>query len=249
MITVHFRFYEELNNYLPEELRKVWFDYHTEKNSTMAEVIKSIGVPLEEIDLILVNQQAKKSSYTLQNNDRISVYPIFETFDLTRSGHLHDKPLRNPTFICDVHLGKLCKLLRMLGFDTLYSNNYTESKIVSLAKKENRIILSKSRSLVKSPSVTHAFGIRSADPLEQIRDITEKLQLANNLHPLTRCLKCNNLIEAVEKEKIAKKLEKRTNRYYNEFFICPSCNQIYWKGSHYENMLKYIDQKIRNKTT
>lgn len=125
MNQVFFRFYEELNDYLPEELRKVWFECLIENETSVSEKIQSLGIPLDNIDLILVNQQSRGFGYILQDGDRISVYPVFELFDLSEVSRLREKPLRNPTFICDVHLGRLCKYLRMLGWDTLYSNHYT----------------------------------------------------------------------------------------------------------------------------
>ncbi|MFC2137430.1 Mut7-C RNAse domain-containing protein [Bacteroidota bacterium] len=79
----------------------------------------------------------------LKNNDRISVFPVFELFDISELIKLREKPLRNIKFICDVHLGKLCKYLRMLGFDTLYSNQYTNDDLTEISNDERRIILSK----------------------------------------------------------------------------------------------------------
>ena len=240
MNQVYFRFYEELNDYLPEEKRKVWFEYSFSGEILMQDAMHSMGVPSEEIDLILVNQQSKAFDYMLQDGDRISVYPVFELFDLSGASPLREKPLRNPTFICDVHLGRLCKYLRMLGLDTLYSNQYTPEEMIAISRQEKRIILSRSYQLTRHKEVTHSYWIRSADPLEQVKDLIIKLDLSSWTDPLIRCMKCNDKIVPVEKPVILHRLQSRTAKYYTEFFNCPTCNQIYWKGSHFENMLNFI---------
>ncbi|MCX6237300.1 MAG: twitching motility protein PilT [Bacteroidia bacterium] len=246
MNQVYFRFYEELNNYLPNENRKVWFDYSFPDGISLKDAIQSMGVPPDEIDLILVNQQSKGFDHMLQEGDRISVFPVFELFDLTGISLLRDKPLRNPTFICDVHLGWLSKYLRMLGMDTLYSNKYTPEEIIDFSRQEKRIILSRSYQLTRQTEVTHSYWIRSSEPLEQLKDLINKLDLINLTDPFTRCLNCNGKLVPVEKQEILHRLEARTAKYYEEFFNCQTCNQIYWKGSHYENMVVFIQQHLPN---
>lgn len=246
MNQVRFRFYEELNDYLPEGKRKVWFEYFFLDVISLKDAFKLLEIPSAEIDLILVNQQSKGFDYMLHDGDRISVYPVFELFDISGISGVREKPLRNPGFICDVHLGRLCKYMRMLGLDTLYSNQYTTEEIITLSNQEKRIILSRSFQLTRHKEVTHSYWIRSSDPLEQIKDLINQLDLSNLTDPLTRCLNCNHQLMTVEKRKILDRLQVRTAKYYNEFFSCPNCDQIYWKGSHFENMLKFIHQHLRN---
>jgi uncharacterized protein with PIN domain len=242
MIRVKFRFYEELNDYLPEELRKGWIESSAEPGTSVGEKISSFEIPLGEIDLILVNQQSESFDYILQEEDRISVYPVFESFDISEISKLRDKPLRVVTFICDVHLGRLCKYLRMLGFDTSYSNNYTPGQIIDISNLEKRIILSKSIQLIRHKEVTRAYWVRSSEPLEQLIDLIYGLDILKWANPLTRCLNCNSMLETVEKEDVIDRLEERTAKYYTAFFRCPVCDQIYWKGSHYESMMEFIHQ-------
>jgi len=244
MNQVFFRFYEELNDYLPDEERKVWIEYFFKDRMNIQDAIQSFGVPPGEIDLILVNQQSKSFDYLLQDGDRISVYPVFELFDLSGISRLREKPLRNPTFICDVHLGRLCKYLRMLGWDTLYSNHFTPDEMIAISLRERRIILSRSYRLTRHKEVSHSYRIRSSDSLEQVKDLISKLDLSDRINPLTRCLNCNAMLVPVDKQAVIQLLQDRTAKYYNEFFKCPDCNQIYWKGSHFENMLRFISNKI-----
>jgi uncharacterized protein with PIN domain len=246
MSKVSFRFYEELNDHLPQAMRQVWIESGIETPASVGEKIQSLGVPLDEIDLILVNEQSKSFDYLLQDGDRVSVYPVFESFDLSEIIQVREKPLRDPRFICDVQLGRLCKYLRMLGWDTHYSNLYTPDDLIELSLEEKRIILTRNVRLARHKRVTHALWIRSSDPLEQLKELVTKLHLSNQANPLTRCLVCNGLLVPVEKHKILSRLEPRTAKYYTEFFDCLTCDQIYWKGSHYANMLQFIELNIQN---
>ena len=138
-----FRFYEELNDFLPLDKRKKIFSYNFEGNPSVKDAVEAIGVPHTEIDLILANSKSVAFSYHLQDGDMISVYPVFESMDISNVTHLREKPLRKPKFILDVHLGKLAKYLRMLGFDALYETDYKDSRIVNIAKTQNGTILTR----------------------------------------------------------------------------------------------------------
>lgn len=245
MNQVFIRFYEELNNYLPEKMRKVWVESGIESDTSVGEKIQSFEIPLEGVDLILVNEHSSGFDYILQPGDRISVYPEFETFDISALNLLRDEPLRHPKFSCDVHLGKLCKYLRMLGWDTFYSNVYSPEKLIELSHVEKRVLLSRSLQLTRQKQVTHALWVRSADPMEQVKEVIQKLDLTKGADALTRCLNCNEKLVLVEKKEILHRLEDRTANYYEEFFICQKCDQIYWKGSHFENMLEFIRQRLQ----
>ncbi len=244
MSKVYFRFYEELNDHLPEEKRQVWFEYPLKDRISVQQAIRSLGVPPTEVDLILVNQISRGFDYILQDKDRISVYPVFELFDISEISELREKPLREIRFICDVHLGKLSRYIRMLGFDTLYSNHYTNEQIIRIADEEKRIILSCNYRLIRDKRVTRSYWIRSSVPLEQIRDLVNKLDLSNSIDPLTRCMECNGILVPVDKQQILPQLEPRTANYFDEFFRCDTCDRIYWKGSHFENMLGFIHQYV-----
>lgn len=242
MNQVRFRFYEELNDYLPEELHKGWIESSAEPGTSVGQMIGSFGVPLNEVDLILVNQQSESFDYKLQAGDSVSVYPVFETFNISRVSKLRDKPLRDPAFVCDVHLGRLSKYLRMFGFDTSYANDYTPQQIIAISHQQKKIILSRSTQLVRHKEVTHAWWIRSSVPREQLKDLIYGLDILKWANPLTRCINCNNMLETVTKQQVLHQLEERTAKYYTEFFRCSVCDHLYWKGSHYESMLEFIHQ-------
>lgn len=241
---IKFRFYEELNIYLPEGNRKIWFDFYFIGIHTLREIFRSMKVPMTEIDLVLVNQHSKDLDYEVQDRDRISVFPIFESLDISGITKVREKPLRNPTFICDVHLGRLCRYLRMLGFDTAYSNRFSPTNLIEQSIAEKRILLSKSYRLTHYPKVERAYRIRSSDPEEQIKDLICHLSLADLADPFTRCLNCNSELQSVQKSEVREQLQPNTAKYYDEFLRCPSCNKLFWEGSHYEHMLEFIQEHL-----
>lgn len=235
-----FRFYEELNDFLPEEKRKVRFTHFYTDRTSVKDMIESLGVPHSEIDLILINGQSVDFSYIVQDDDDISVYPVFESFDVRDLTHLRQKPLREPKFVADVHLGKLARYMRMLGLDTLYDNNYTKDDLVNISIEKRRTILTRDRNILKRNDVTHGYWVRSFDPLEQAREVIERFHLEGELKEFSRCMECNGVLESVDMEDIIDELPPKVRQSQTEFYRCPVCQRIYWKGTHYEKMKRLI---------
>jgi uncharacterized protein with PIN domain len=240
MPTARFRFYAELNDLLPRRLRQVSFEHTFADRSSVKHIIEALGVPHTEVDLMLVNGHSVDFSYLLKEGDQVSVYPVFETFDITPVVHLRPLPLREPRFILDTHLGKLAAYLRMLGFDTRYENSFEDGELALIASEEKRIILTRDRGLLKRKLVTHGYIVRETDPRVQIVEVIKRFDLSTSISAFKRCIRCNGLLQAVSKEKIIDRLQSNTIRYFDEFQTCSSCKRIYWKGSHYERMKKFI---------
>jgi uncharacterized protein len=241
-----FRFYEELNEFLPSEKKKKPFSYSFNGTPSVKDAIEALGVPHGEIDLVLVNGLSVSFSYKLTDGDNVSVYPVFETLDVTPLVHLRAKPLRITRFILDVHLGRLARYLRLCGLDTTYRRDYADPEIIRLSEAENRIILTRDLELLKNKKVTHGYWIRSQHLNEQLREVFLRFDLLGQLLPFSRCIECNGLLIHVLKEDVLDQLQPETIKYYTEFRKCSDCNRIYWEGSHYERMKKYIDNLIKN---
>lgn len=239
--TAIFRFYEELNDFLPREKRKVSFEHYFEGSPAIKDVIEALGAPHTEIDLVLANGNSVDLRYRLQDGDRVAVYPVFEALDISPVSKVRNSPLREIKFILDVHLGKLARHLRLLGFDALYENNFSDEEIVDIAGKEKRIILTRDRGLLKNKKVTHGYWLRSQLPKLQLREIVSRFDLRNLFRPFTRCLECNSNIVSVEKEKVRQHLPPNTSKYYRDFYQCPGCGKIYWEGSHYQKMVTFLE--------
>src|SRR5437762_12738938 len=132
MAVASFRFYEELNDFLSLQRRKRDTAFVCAPGATVKHAIEALGVPHTEVELILANSESVDFSYVVQEGDRISVYPVFETLDDTRVLKVRVAPLRRTRFIADTQLGRLAKYLRMLGFDTLYENGYTDAQLARI---------------------------------------------------------------------------------------------------------------------
>ncbi|MDZ7343194.1 MAG: Mut7-C ubiquitin/RNAse domain-containing protein, partial [candidate division KSB1 bacterium] len=188
MNCAYFRFYEELNDFLPEEKKKTTFVHHFKDRASIKDMIEAIGVPHTEIDLILVNGQAVDFSYLVQDRDRISVYPVFESLDISAVTNLRKQPLREAKFVLDVHLGKLASYLRLVGFDTLYRNDFSDAELAEISSRERRILLTKDRRLLKRRIVTHGYCIRETAPKKQLLEVLKRFDLFKSLDPFSRCL-------------------------------------------------------------
>lgn len=244
----NFRFYAELNDCLPASRRYQSFIYPFSGNPSIKDSIESLGVPHTEVDLILVNQISVDFDYHLKNGDMVSVYPVFESMDISPLVRLRAKPLRNTRFILDVHLGKLARKLRMIGFDTLYRNDYSDPEIVNISLKDRRIILSRDRGILKRKSVSHGYWVRSTRTDAQIREVLHRFNLYSQIKPFDRCMICNGKIKKVNKEAVMDRLPPKTILYYDEIYSCLGCDRLYWKGSHYHKMDGYI-QDLRRELT
>jgi uncharacterized protein len=236
MSSVQLRFYEELNDFLPPQRRKVTFTHELTRRTSVKDLIESFGVPHTEVEVILVNGESVDFSYIVQAGDRISVYPMFESLDVTPLIRLREKPLRNPRFVVDANLGQLARYLRLVGFDAIYQNNFTDTEVAQLSSQERRIVLTRDRALLRHKIITHGYFVRAVKPREQVREVLARLDLYRAVRPFTRCLRCNGELEAVDKETVLEQLEPKTKQYYHHFRRCKSCGQAYWRGSHFDRM-------------
>ena len=240
--SIHIRFYEELNDFLPESRRKKDFSHTFFGTPAIKDIVEALGIPHTEVDLILANGQSVNFTFRPEEGDRISVYPVFESIDISPVTRLRPKPLRIIRFIADVHLGRLAKYLRMVGFDTVYSNSLEDPEIVRLATAQKRIILTRDLALLKNSQVTHGYYVRSDQPNEQLAEAIQRFDLKDQIKPFKRCMECNGLIKKVNKEKIVELLKPRTRAYFNEFYQCHDCKKVYWHGSHFDRMRGIIEK-------
>ena len=241
MSSATIRFYEELNDFLPAHKRKRDITITIRQRNSIKDTIESMGVPHTEIDLILANQASVDFSYIIRDRDRISVYPVFESFDISSLNRLRPLPLRKIRFVLDAHLGKLAKYLRMLGFDTLYDNRCSDTELTNLAScGVKRILLTRDVGLLKHKQISHGYCVRSIRPRQQLVEIVERFDLKKLMMPFQRCVNCNGCLTLLEKPAARGRVPARIYQDLDKFVICNSCQQIYWQGSHYDRMTKFI---------
>ena len=227
-----FRFYEELNDFLPPEKRKRSFAYMFEGTPSIKDAIEAVGVPHTEIDVILVDGRSVGFDHRLRGGERVAVYPMFEAIDVSPLVRLRPQPLRITRFVVDVHLGALARYLRLIGFDTLWRNDLDDRAIIDIASRERRIILTRDRGILRHGRVTHGYWPRTTDPLAQLEEVVRALDLATQMRPYTRCLECNGLLAPAGGAEVASTVPPRVASMQREFRRCDGCSRVYWPGSH-----------------
>jgi uncharacterized protein with PIN domain/sulfur carrier protein ThiS len=211
-------------------------------HQTVKDVLEAMGIPHTEVDLILVNGEPVDFAHRPQTGDRIAAYPVFEALDIGPTTRLRPVPLRDPRFVVDVNLGRLARLLRVLGFDVWWSSDADDQSLADISFAQQRILLTRDRGLLKRRAISHGLFIRADDPEEQILEVIRRLDLRQRLNPLTRCVRCNGKLAGVTKDEVVDQLEPLTRRYYDEFSRCADCGQIYWAGSHYARLLTLVER-------
>jgi uncharacterized protein len=231
--TAEFRFYEELNDFLPAVRRRRTFVHAFQGTPAVKDVIESLGVPHTEIDLILIDGRSVRFSYRLRGRERVAVYPVFERFDIRPLYRLRPQPLRRSRFVADVHLGKLARRLRLLGFDTLYARDYADATLADISAREGRILLTRDVGLLKHAAVSRAHWLRSSDPQAQLREVIEAFSLRRNMNPFTRCTICNGELRRITHAAAAGRVPPRVYARLRRFDQCAGCGRIYWRGTHF----------------
>jgi uncharacterized protein with PIN domain len=176
--------------------------------------------------------------YLVKEGDQVEVYPSPAAGNASVEQGL-------PCFILDNHLGRLAVYLRMLGFDTLYRNDFQDEELAQVSDREGRILLTRDKRLLMRNLVQQGYWLRSKIPRRQLEEVVGRFGLAAIAQPFKRCVRCNEPLVIVRKEDILHRLKPLTRQYYDEFRLCPACDQIYWKGSHYQRMCGLIEQVLK----
>jgi len=223
-----FVFRGDLSQFLPLRLRGEVVRVAFEDHQTVKHLIESLGIPHVEIGEILANRAPVGPAYRPGNEDRIEVRPPAPGCSI------------EPRFVLDNHLGRLAASLRMLGFDCLYQNDFEDSQMAGLLADDPRILLTRDRRLLMRNAVQFGYCVRSLEPDVQLREVVRRFDLSGRVTPFRRCLRCNSLLQPVAKVEVLDRLEPKTKLYYDEFRICRTCDQVYWKGSHFERMQELV---------
>ncbi|HEX7635669.1 MAG TPA: Mut7-C RNAse domain-containing protein [Noviherbaspirillum sp.] len=241
MVTATFRFYEELNGFLPPERRKRSFTCRCARAATTKHMIEALGVPHTEVELVLVNGESVGFDRQIREGDRVAVYPRYETLDITPLLRVRAHALRVTRFVADAHLGGLARLLRMAGFDTLYDNNFRDSEIAAISAREGRIVLTRDRELLKRREITHGCYVHALKSVQQLREIFERLDLGRSSRPFSLCLHCNAPLHPIEKTLVQQRVAPAVWNRYECFTLCEICGRVFWKGSHWQCMRALLD--------
>ena len=140
--------------------------------------------------------------------------------------------------LCDHMLGSLARWLRFMGYDTAYPEPTSDRDLIDMARREDRILLTRDKEL--AGRVREAVGIRSGDLEEQIREVAAVLPL-RLIDPLSRCSLCNSVLLPVSRDAIEELVPVGVRSRHEEFWRCPSCQRVYWQGSHWDKMVERLN--------
>jgi uncharacterized protein with PIN domain len=244
MVRLTLRFYAELNRFLPPGRRGAALALDAPATATIKDVIESQGVPHTEVDLVLADGEPVGFAHRGRDGERIAVYPPFRSLDLGSLLRLRPPPRGEARFVLDAHLGALAALLRLLGFDALYRNDYDDPTLAAVSRDEGRILLTRDRGVLKRSAVTHGYHVWETDPQRQAAEVLRRFRLFEAVDPFRRCLGCNGPLAPVAKAAVLDRLPPRTRRHYDDFARCAACGQVYWKGAHFRRMEGLVERLL-----
>lgn len=241
-VSVRVRCYAELNDFLPLARRSGEFVVEADAGGTVKDLLEGLGVPHTEVDLLLVNGEAADFDRRLAAGDRVSAYPVFESFDITGVTLVRPEPLREARFVLDAHLGRLAAYLRLAGFDAAYARDAPDEDLVALAHAEHRILLSRDQALLKRRAVTHGSFVHATSPLDQFSEVVTRFHLARLARPFTRCTRCNGVLVDAREESVRTRVPPRSRALFARFLECNGCGRVYWEGSHYARLREVLEK-------
>jgi hypothetical protein len=145
-------------------------------------------------------------------------------------------------FAADRMLGRLARMLRLLGYDTYYANDVTAAQLLAMARGGERLILTRGETAKRFPHLDKVVSLKSEYPPQQLRELVERLGLDTRSGLWTRCTLCNAPIERVEKAAVEADVEAKIFQLYEEFYRCTGCGHVYWQGSHVERTLRNLGE-------
>jgi hypothetical protein len=229
-----FAFDPDLVELLPGPRRRTPLLYAFSGPQSAKHLIEALGIPHTEVASVAVAGEPAELGYLVRDGDRLEV----------RGAATIDRPQTEPRFVVDGHLGRLAAGLRMLGLDCVYQGQAPDDQLYQEALAESRWLLTRDRRLLMRKNVVLGYLVRSLDPRVQLDEVSRRFGLARWAVPFRRCIRCNHMLESIDKHAILDRLETLTRLYFNEFRLCPSCGQIYWKGSHFERMQTRIAELL-----
>jgi uncharacterized protein with PIN domain len=215
--------------------------YPVGRRASIKDVAEALGVPHTEIYGIEGCGRACDFSLLLEPGMRVTFLPASlvsrSPVDVTRPTRLRPRPLGTLRFLVDENVAGLVPLLRALGFDTIHDRTWDDAHIARMAADQERVVLTRDRALLKRSAVSHGRLIRSQNVDRQLLEVLGLFRTGPLDAAFMRCLRCNALTRAVDKEAVLNRLEPLTREHYDSFRLCPGCGGIYWRGSHYDRLV------------
>lgn len=232
------QFDKQLDCFLAENKNGGQFEYTLTRRASVKDIIECFGIPHTEVGHITFNKKEIDFSFVPSSIGLLNVQCVEPPFNVLLPTYLRPFPLKQVKFLADVNVIKLGRLLIIMGFDVSYSSSFLDHEIAEIAETEARIILTRDTELLKRKKIIFAKRIKTDHPYEQLIETIRFFGLEKQISFFSRCTHCNRKLAAVSKEMVIHLLEPKTKIFFNTFFQCPQCNNVFWKGSHFENLKK-----------
>ena len=243
------RFHGALNDFLPLERRGVDFPFSPRSVGSVKDLIESLGPPHPEVDVVCVDGEAVDASHRPTEGQRLDVYPARFPLEPPPAVRWSPPPLDEPRFLLDVGLGRLAGLLRMLGFDTLWRNDWADDVLARRSRDERRILLTRDYGVLKRAEVEYGYFPRETDPPRQLREVVRHCQLLPRVRPFTRCIACNAGLADASLDEVRDRVPERIQATFTRFQHCGGCGRVYWAGSHHTRMEALIARLHADEST
>ncbi len=239
---------ESLLLFLKPEHRRPFQILPLGRRRSIKDFVESLGIPHVEIGGLRLNDRQVNFDAILTGGESIQVLAPTEPVDPTRPDELQRPPLPKIRFLCDVHLGKLTRFLRLLGFDTAYRNHHGDDELIEIATGEQRLLLTRDRFLLRRARLIHGYFVRHTQPADQIREVVRRYGLHRFSRPFSRCPMCNGILQSVEKQEVLHRLPPMTANHFNAFYQCRTCSKLYWPGSHFKKLEAWVRDWLEGNT-
>jgi uncharacterized protein len=201
--------------------------------TSVRDALEALGLPHGEIGAIQLDGRPASLGALVTGGELLEAWP--------RAAHR----LTDPRFICDQHLGKLARLLRFCGFDTLWERSASEPALARLAVAENRTMLSRHRALLKRSVITSSLLVRSDHADQQLVEVLRRFLLADGVRRPGRCTACNGHLGSLKKHEVTVAIPPRTAAWLDDYWLCHACGQLFWDGTHVERLRARVAAAVK----
>ncbi|WP_438764615.1 Mut7-C RNAse domain-containing protein [Kushneria sp. TE3] len=238
-----------LDDFLPPSGRGQPATQRTPRRTSLKDLVESFGVPHTEVAALTLNDHPAAFETLIEPLDNddclIRAWPAPAT---GVAEHALQPPRTRPArFVLDVHLGRLARYLRLLGFDVCWRNDFTDEELADTSAAQHRILLTRDRRLLYRRQIVHGYFVRDTDPTQQVDEVCQRFGLHDEIAAFRRCARCNASLMKVDKASVAHRLEARTLQYYDDFYKCSKCCHVYWQGSHFARLSAWIETLKRTR--
>jgi len=227
-ISAQFRVHGALNDLVPPQRRHRAFVVVCPEHATIKHTAEAMGIPHTEVGIVLLDGQPADLAHRVPESGTVDLHPA--------------PPPRAPLrFVADVHLAGLARRLRLLGFDCVLAGDGPDEAIARHAEREQRIVLTRDRELLKHRRVERGRYVRSLRTDAQAREVVDALDLRGHLRPFTRCLECNGELREARADEVAVRVPPAVAAVQRDYARCAGCGRVYWPGSHWRRLSALVD--------